>query len=342
MRLSMLLPTSPMSMLSHVLPTIPASKRDNYFSSRKKVLIGSDGFQYQRTDVTQPIDEYHWPKQRRKNIWRLGHFMAQKEQRVRVAHETLNYLRRNSWPWSKSSGIRHIRYDVTDGISLPKLENHTTKISISSEDSLEAALRLIRHSPKEAYPKDVPAVLNMANQYHMGGGFLFGARAQEEDLCRRSDLYMALQSAKYPLEEFSCIHTFPVHIFRQSKKADYKFLQEEDRGTIAVLSAAAYDNPRPNAIWHRNMRRKIDSVLLAALGGGHRNIILSAWGCGAFKNNPEHVAEMFHDALCGPKGKFRCKFKHVVFAMSTINDQDVNAGFFLRAFDKSALYHPTS
>ena len=109
----MLLPTSPMSMLSHVLPTIPASKRDNYFSSRKKVLIGSDGFQYQRTDVTQPIDEYHWlawcivfsiyfcppmnynslsilwPKQRRKNIWRLGHFMAQKEQRVRVAHETL-------------------------------------------------------------------------------------------------------------------------------------------------------------------------------------------------------------------------------------------------------------
>ena len=44
--------------------------------------------------------------------------------------------------------------------------------------------------------------LNFANAHHAGGGYLRGARAQEEDLCRlMPTLYTALKRLAYPLAE---------------------------------------------------------------------------------------------------------------------------------------------
>ena len=45
------------------------------------------------------------------------------------------------------------------------------------------------------------ACLNFANQYHTGGGYLSGARAQEEDLCRLvPQLYSQLSKLPYPIQ----------------------------------------------------------------------------------------------------------------------------------------------
>jgi len=61
---------------------------------------------------------------------------------------------------------------------------------------------------------------------------------------------------------------------------------------------------------------KINGIIESAIEGGCDNIILGAWGCGVFGNNPEIIANLFERTLYqNDKYKF---FKNVVFAV--IND----------------------
>ena len=55
-------------------------------------------------------------------------------------------------------------------------------------------------------------------------------------------------------------------------------------------------------------------VLALAAHEGHRRLILGAWGCGAFRNDPRLIARLFSEALFGEGGWGR-KFRRVVFAV---------------------------
>jgi len=59
--------------------------------------------------------------------------------------------------------------------------------------------------------------------------------------------------------------------------------------------------------------RKIRNIFSIALINGHDSIVLSAFGCGAFRNPPTHMATLFHQVLHEPS--FLNKFKHVTFAI---------------------------
>jgi len=54
-------------------------------------------------------------------------------------------------------------------------------------------------------------------------------------------------------------------------------------------------------------------LLWTALTNGHDSIVLGAWGCGAFRNPPNHIALLFQQVLQEPE--FRGRFKRVVFAI---------------------------
>ena len=60
-----------------------------------------------------------------------------------------------------------------------------TRVQVANETTLQASRRLFEAGLQ-------PLALNFANGVHPGGGFLNGARAQEEVLCRSSALYLTL------------------------------------------------------------------------------------------------------------------------------------------------------
>src|SRR5215475_160845 len=60
-----------------------------------------------------------------------------------------------------------------------------TRVQVTNETTLGASLRLVDSGLQ-------PLALNFANGIHPGGGFLNGAKAQEEVLCRSSALYQTL------------------------------------------------------------------------------------------------------------------------------------------------------
>jgi len=309
-----------------------------------------------------PTDRDLFPPRPKPLTGRIGPFKKEKRWRVDIAHDTLEYLRSQNWKMWQPNRL-NVRYEIPRDYNLPDCANLLgTKILVSSEDCFGAALRIIYEGKPQATGDiaDIPLVQNMANRSHAGGGFLLGARAQEEDCCRRSDLYLALQYAEYPLPEFGAIYTYPVSILRDSKYEYYPFLKTSAAHStyfpqVGVVSAAAYEGPKIDDDWRSKMQRKIESLLAVAVASGHRILILGAWfgieaklwlvpykfwGCGAFKNPPAEVSGMFYRLLVS--SKFNGRFKQVIFALSTRrpdNKLDDIARAFTTAF-RCTMYRP--
>lgn len=207
------------------------------------------------------------------------------------------------------------------------LKGEMCRIEVTEEDSFLAAARL-----------DRPLVLNFANAHHPGGG-LIGARAQEEALCRGSTLYASI-SSENAREMYRYNNTHPCAV-----ESDYMLLSREvcvfrdigceplERPFMASVITAPAPNRRGAALFASGNRiretflRRIRIILRVAADRGDRNLVLGAWGCGAFGNNPCMVAECFRTALV--EDGFGRAFETVVFAVYGKPD-----GPNLRAFRK--------
>ncbi len=74
---------------------------------------------------------------------------------------------------------------------------------------------------------------------------------------------------------------------------------------------------------------RAERVLETAVAGGYRRLVLGAWGCGVFQNDPAEVAGAFRALLTG-EGRFAGHFDEIVFA---ILDRTAGATT-LRAFQR--------
>ncbi|MDF9811298.1 TIGR02452 family protein [Streptomyces sp. SPB162] len=193
-----------------------------------------------------------------------------------------------------------------------------TAFGVSGESSLQAARRL-----KEASDEPV-AVLNFSSARNPGGGYLNGAQAQEESLCRASALYTCVVSApdfyaahradRDPFYTDRVIHSPAVPVFRDDRGA----LLERPYGVGFLTS------PAPNAgVITRTLPERVDRipsallsraerVLEVAAAEGYRRLVLGAWGCGVFQCDPAQVADAFHRLLTGA-GRFAGRFDEVAF-----------------------------
>lgn len=199
-------------------------------------------------------------------------------------------------------------------------------VEVTGESSLEAARRLARAA--DASDGQV-AVLNFASARNPGGGFLNGAQAQEEALCRSSALYACLREVRAfydhhrehrdPLYTHRVIHSPGVPVFRDDGG---RLLDEPYR--VAFLTAAAPNAgvllsraPERAAELPRALAVRAERVLEVAALHGHRRLVLGAWGCGVFRNDPAQVAAAFRALLVdeGAGGRFAHRFDQVVFAV---------------------------
>ena len=191
-----------------------------------------------------------------------------------------------------------------------------TRAQVANETTLGAARRLADVGLR-------PLALNFANGVHPGGGFLSGARAQEEVLCRSSALYPTLAGdpmyaahAERPLPDSTdwAILSPEVPVFRMD---DGTALPEPWLCSF-VTCAAPYAPGVGQPLAGDLLCARIHRVLTIARAHGYRALVLGAWGCGAFGNDPERTARDFLGALTGP---FAGVFSDVVFAVTDWSPQ---------------------
>jgi uncharacterized protein (TIGR02452 family) len=114
------------------------------------------------------------------------------------------------------------------------------------------------------------------------------------------------------------IYSPDVPVFRGD---DHHLLEEPFK--VTFLSAAACDArdvaPLDQAKIAGAMSARIVKVLAIAQANGHDALVLGAWGCGNFANDPALIADLFRQALQGP---FKGAFRRVTFAIvDTTPDQ---------------------
>lgn len=178
------------------------------------------------------------------------------------------------------------------------LSESMCRITINNKDSFEAG-RMYKN----------PLVMNFANAHIPGGGFKFGANAQEEALCRCSTLYASITSKEAAvMYQYNNTHVNSVESDYMLISPNVVVFRDKDLSlmdwpiVMGVVTVPAPDRrgaamvASPTKIEETFLRR-IRILLRAAAVNGYKNLVLGAWGCGAFGNYPEDVALYFKKAI---------------------------------------------
>lgn len=201
-----------------------------------------------------------------------------------------------------------------------------TVIDAVNEDCVKVARGLVEEGFR-------PILLNMANRHTPGGGVLEGSRAQEESLFRQSNLCLSLyqyhgylssvigvprKPESYPMDrKMGGIYSGRVTFFRTGARDGDCLVERPFECAVVSVAALAYPKLTPEGRlddWGvRVTKSKIRTMLRIGLVHGHDAIVLGAWGCGAFHNPPDHMAELFHQVLEEPE--FCRKYRRVRFAI---------------------------
>lgn len=236
-------------------------------------------------------------------------------------------------PWVERAVEDTTEHPPEERIPLPPPGAHATRITVTNETTLAAARRLLDAGR-------TPVALNFASGRNPGGGFLTGARAQEESLCRASALHACLKgSAMYgrhaalddPLYTSWLVYSPCVPVFRDDDGALLERPWRCSFVTAPAPNAKALRKTSPERLHEvpAAFEERIRRVLAVAAREGHDAVVLGAWGCGAFGCDADMVAGRFRAAL---DGEFRGAFEEAVFAVLDASPEGRFIGPFERAF----------
>jgi uncharacterized protein (TIGR02452 family) len=211
------------------------------------------------------------------------------------------------------------------------------EFEVVNETTLSGAARLVGLAQHKRL-----GVLNFASAKNPGGGFLSGAEAQEESLARSSGLYHSLlqcyafynyhRAQKSALYSDRMIYSPGCPIFRQDDGALLAAPYEVDFITSPAPNAGALAQNEPENLDKipATLRERSAKILALALHHGCQVLVLGAWGCGVFKNDPALVAEIFYEHL-GAERPFWGRFEKVLFAvLDTTHKKETYWAFFSR------------
>ena len=281
--------------------------------------------------------------------------MSSREERIKVFEDTMKWCQDDDYLSASIDAAKKATkvYYEDEYPPLPIKQTVKTKISVSKDRSYQAAMRLTKENPDCRI-----AVLNFANAFHAGGGVTKGSSAQEESLCRTSTLYpllyrRTLRDSFYahhfeldtPKASDSLIYTEGVVICKTDEDLP-KRMPKEDWVTVDVITMAAPDlRDKSNMhaaligngtymnnaeLFGYHVKRAMHMLTVAA----HKEVdilVLGAFGCGAFQNDPEVVARAYRTAL----DEFPKVFKKIEFAVYCPAVDTTNYSVFKRVFDES-------
>jgi uncharacterized protein (TIGR02452 family) len=211
------------------------------------------------------------------------------------------------------------------------------EIRVTGESTLVAARRLAGEGTGDG--RRVGA-LNFASARKPGGGVITGARAQEEDLARASALWAALnrcpefyafhRERRDALYSDRLIYSPGVPVFRADDGGWLPAPVPVDFLTAAAPNRGVLERDRPAAVERlpEVLAGRARGVLAVAADHAVTDLVLGAWGCGVFRNDPAMVAGAFRALL---HGEFAGAFPRVVFAV--LDRAGTTRRAFERAFD---------
>ena len=233
---------------------------------------------------------------------------------------------------------------ILEGDDLPEIDKNRFEqdadLIVSKKRTYEAA---------SAYKELKTAVHNFASASNPGGGVTRGANAQEECLCRCSNLYFCLngpdmwnafymphRQAHNPIHNDDIIFTPGIKVFKTDTSMPDK-MQEKDWYDVDVITCAAPnlreqpsngynsgDGDKKAMISGQELRKlhekRLERILDVAVMNGEEAVILGAFGCGAFRNQPEIVAEAAANVI----QNYRKAFRVIEFAVYCGPKEDRN------------------
>jgi uncharacterized protein (TIGR02452 family) len=267
--------------------------------------------------------------------------MDKREARAALAQETVRIARAGAY---KMGGVMvdiaaAVAYTNKNSLFISQTEanrlerDFTPKpgdptVELRNESTLAAILRL-------GVQSETVGVLNFASAKNPGGGFLNGAMAQEESLAAASALYLSqLECPQYYETNRACksmmytdcaIWSPDTVFFRDDSSI---LLKSPVKASVLTLPAVNYGQALVRgenaAIAKAAMKRRMKIALAVFADKGCDTLILGAYGCGVFKNDPSDVAQWWSELLT----EYGSHFKSVVFSvLDRSQKRDVLAAF---------------
>lgn len=287
----------------------------------------------------------------------------ERQKRVSVLHDTISYLKEHEQGLQQAACENLKRWAARSKQS----SDGGMKVLLVADDMLETAAKLTKEHGT------IFAVLNMANAIHPGGGFTTGAAAQEENMLRRTNIMKTFASPgvlKWHGEKVVystamsklingttgrvyCDHPMPLsasnemHICvrgreeRNQEDMGYRYLGEHQVFPFYELRSAAINIGRhcrtvPDAAKvQAEMQMRIVAQLDTLISRNIRHAVLSAFGCGAFGNDPYAIASIYARLLQRPP--YNSSFDVIAFSIFFAGRGPNNAFEFFKAFQSENL-----
>lgn len=261
-----------------------------------------------------------------------------KKKRIEIFEDTLNFIKTNkkiSEETSKSCKNTKFYHDDNQ-LSKQKNDNFASITVINSRTF--HAINNFKESKKTA-------VLNFASATNPGGGVKKGSGAQEECLCRSSNLFQVLNT-KSAYDNYynknrnlhdarytdTIIYSPDIIVFKTDEEFP-KLIDDSKWIKTDIITCPAPClinlNIKQTELFEIHKRRA-RKILTSAINNDVKNIVLGAFGCGAFRNNPEIVARAYKEILIDEE--FAKYFDEIIFAVYSDEKNLTNYNVFYRIF----------
>lgn len=271
--------------------------------------------------------------------------MDRREQLIGVFLDTISFCEENEILRNAvdSAKMSTVLYEADEYPALPAKRDiaREKNVILQGYRTFEAATKL-----HVKYPDKKITVLNFASATHPGGGVKRGSSAQEESLCRCSTLFPALDQQHFwgqyynknyhahsQLYSDAIIYTPNVVICKTDDSVPQR-LEESEFVTVDVITCAAPNLRRPPGNSFNRESSTAVNISPAELLALHKSrakhilhiaavnstdiLVLGAFGCGAFRNDPNVVANAYAEVL----PEYRYLFDRVAFAIHCRNGEE--------------------